>query len=156
MEIKRILFATDFSERTATAISYAADMAKRYGAKLYIVHVVQDVEKITKWYAPKVNMEELHKAMKSKALSELQQCGSRELSGYKDVEYQLLMGTPDEEILKFKIQNHIDLIILGTDGGTASKVMRKSRRPVLIVSPQEEIPESTSAKLCSGGTEIRL
>ncbi|MGD1076183.1 MAG: universal stress protein [Thermodesulfovibrionales bacterium] len=156
MEIKRILFATDFSEPAARAIPYAADMAKRYGARLYIVHVIQDVEKITKWYAPKVNMEELHKAMESKALSELERCGAHELSGYKDVEYQLLKGTPAEEILKFKMQNNIDLIILGTDGGTASKVVRKSRRPVLIVSPQEEIPESMSAKLCSGGTEIRL
>ena len=36
MEIKRILFATDFSEGSSNALSYAVDIAKQYGAKLFL------------------------------------------------------------------------------------------------------------------------
>ena len=154
MEIKRILFATDFSATASKAVPYVADMTKRYGAKLYIVHVIQDIEKITEWYAPKVNMDELHKTMEAKALKELERY-AKEFGGYQDLEYRLLKGVPHEEILKFKRDNKIDLIILGTTGSIADKIMKESRRPVLIVAPREEMTESMDPRLCSGG-EIRL
>ncbi len=154
MEIKRILFAADFSAMTSKTIPYAADITNRYGAKLYIVHVIQDIEKITKWYAPKVNMDELHKTMEAKASKELERY-VKEFGGYKDVEYRLLKGTPHEEILKFKRDNNIDLIILGTTGSIADKILKESRRPVLIVAPREELTESMDPRLCSDG-EIRL
>ncbi|HAM52080.1 MAG TPA: hypothetical protein DCP92_15845 [Nitrospiraceae bacterium] len=155
MGIKKILFATNFSERTAKVVQHVADMTKRYGAKLYIVHVMQDIEKITEWYAPKVNMDELHKTMEAKALNELEKY-VKGFGGYKDIEYRLLKGVPHEEILKFKRDNDIDMIILGTSGSVTNKIMKESQSPVLIIEPREETPESMSPKLCSGGTEIRL
>ncbi|HXX58899.1 MAG TPA: universal stress protein [Thermodesulfovibrionales bacterium] len=155
MEIKKILFAADFPGKTVKAVSFAADLAKRYGARLYIVHVVQDLEKMTEWYAPRVNMDELHRTMESKALRELERC-VKESGGHGDIEYRLLKGSPHAEILKFKRDNDIEMIVLGTSGGVADKIIKESRRPVLIVEPREEKPESMSARLCSGGTEIRL
>jgi len=50
MEIKSILFPTDFSEGSSQALQYAVDMTKRYGAKLYVVHVIYDIAKATGWY----------------------------------------------------------------------------------------------------------
>jgi len=154
MEIKRILFATDFSETSSKAVSCVAEMAKRYGAKLYIVHVIQDIEKVTAWYAPKVNMDELHRTMEARALKELEKY-EKAFEGHKDFECQLLRGVPQQEILKFKRDNKIDLVILGTTGSTTDKIMKESRRPVLIVAPRAEITESKDPRLCSGG-EIRL
>ncbi len=167
MDIKKILFATDFSEGAAHAIPYAVDMAKRYGAKLTIVHVLQDIEKITAWYAPKVNMDELHRTMEAKAKKELEHCCAGELKGYQDVEYRLLKGIAHEELLKFQRDNNIELIVIGTHsrktlgkgavfGSTADRVVKHARCPVLTVMPaDEEMPESKNAKLCSSG-EIRL
>ena len=135
-------------------IPYVVDMTNRYGAKLYIVHVIHDIEKITGWYAPKVNIDDLHRTMEARASTELERY-AREFTECKDVEYRLLKGIPYEEILKFKRDNNIDLIILGTTGSIADKIMKESRCPIFIVTPQEEIPESMDPKLCSGG-EIRL
>jgi nucleotide-binding universal stress UspA family protein len=154
MEIKRILFATDFSAMTSRVVPYVADMARRYSAKLYVVHVIQDIEKITEWYAPKVNMDELHKTMEAKASKELEKY-VKEFGDYKDLENRLLKGIPHEEILKFKRDNRIDLIVLGTTGSITDKIMKESRRPVLVVAPREEMAESKDPRLCSGG-EIRL
>jgi nucleotide-binding universal stress UspA family protein len=167
MEIKKILFATDFSEGAAHAVPYAADMAKRYGAKLIIIHVIQDIEKMTAWYAPKVNMDELHRSMEAKAKKELEQSCSGDLKVCNNAEYRLLKGIVHEEILKFQKDNNIDLIIIGTHsrktvgkgivfGSTADRVLKQARCPVLTVTPgDEEMPESRNAKLCSSG-EIRL
>ena len=38
--LPRIMLATDFSIHSARALPYAVDLAKRFGSKLYIAHVV--------------------------------------------------------------------------------------------------------------------
>jgi len=167
MEIKKILLATDFLTGSKHATAYAADLAGRYGAKLYVVHVIQDVGKLTKWYAPKVNLNELKKTMEEKSKQELQNCCTLGLGGYKNVEYRLLTGVPHEEIVKFQQDNDIGLIVIGTNsrkeagakevlGSTADRVVKFATCPVLTVVPTgEEPPESTDPKLCSDG-EIRF
>jgi nucleotide-binding universal stress UspA family protein len=167
MEIKKILLATDFLAGATHATAYAADLASRYEAKLYVVHVIQDVGKLTAWYAPKVNLKELKKTMEEKSKQELQNCCTLGLGGYKNVEYSLLTGVPSEEIVKFQQDNNIGLIVIGTNsrkeagakevlGSTADRVVKFATCPVLTVVPTgEEPPESKDPKLCSSG-EIRF
>jgi len=167
MEIRKILLATDFMSGAVQATPYAADLAQRYGAKLYILHVIQDIGKMTDWYAPKVNLRDLRKAMEERSKQELQQCCTQGLGGYKNVEYRLLVGVPDEEIVKFQKDNNIDLIVIATNskksaddrkilGSTADRVVKYATCPVLTVMPAvAEVPESTDPKLCSDG-EIRF
>lgn len=168
MEISRILFATDFSGGSVRASLYAADLARRYGAKLFIVHVIQDIAKMTEWYAPKVSMAEVGRVMQEKAMKELEKSCAGLLVGYKEVERRLLIGEPHEEIVKFQKENDIELTVIGTHGmrgggreiifgSTADRVLKNSGCPVLAVTPEriEEEKESTDAKICSGGTEIR-
>lgn len=38
--LKNILFATDFEVSASRALSFAVALAKRYGAKLYAVHII--------------------------------------------------------------------------------------------------------------------
>ena len=40
-EIQRILLATDFSENSKWALTYALSFVKKYEATLYILHVIQ-------------------------------------------------------------------------------------------------------------------
>jgi len=167
MEIKKILLATDFLEGSKHATLYASDLASKYGAKLYVVHVIQDMGKLTAWYAPKVNLSELKKTMEEKSREELQNCCTLGLGGFKNVEYSLLTGVPSEEIVKFQQDNNIGLIVIGTNsrkeagakvvlGSTADRVVKFATCPVLTVVPTgDEIPESTDPKLCSDG-EIRF
>jgi nucleotide-binding universal stress UspA family protein len=39
IEIKNILFPTDFSQAADAAIPYAAELVRRFGAKLHVLHV---------------------------------------------------------------------------------------------------------------------
>ena len=143
MEIKSILFPTDFSEGSSQALQYAVDMAKKYGAKLYIVHVIYDIAKATGWYVPHVSIDEMYKEIQEGAKKELEKFGVEELGGVKNIERSVLMGVPHEEIMNFAKKNKIDLIIMGTHGrkgidrilfgSTAAQVVRFAPCPVLTV-----------------------
>ena len=143
MEIKKILFATDFSEGSSNSLPYAVDFAKRYGAKLYFVHVIYDVAKTSGWYVPHVSMDELYKDMEKNAKAQLEKSFIEEMRGFKDVENVVLKGTPYEELAHFAEENKIDLIVIGTHGrkgldrmlfgSTAEQVVRLAPCPVLTV-----------------------
>ena len=143
MEIKRILFATDFSDGSSHALTYAVDLAKRYSAKLYFVHVIYDFTKAGGWYVPHVSMDEMFKDMEKSAKAELEKTFIKEMQGLKDVEHVVLRGTPYEEIIKFAGTNNMDMIVLGTQGrrgldrmlfgSTAEQVVRHAPCPVLSV-----------------------
>lgn len=39
IEIKNVLFSTDFSQAADAAIPYAVELVRRFGAKLHVLHV---------------------------------------------------------------------------------------------------------------------
>lgn len=143
MEIKKILFAADFSEGSSSSLPYAVDFAKRYDAKLYLVHVVFDIAKTSGSYVPHVSLDELYKDMENNAKAELEKCFIEEMKACKAVEHVVLRGTPYEEISRFAEENKIDLIVIGTHGrkgldrmlfgSTAEQVVRHAPCPVLTV-----------------------
>jgi len=143
MEIKKILFPTDFSEGSSHALEYAIDMAKRYGAKLYFVHVIYDIAKAAGWYVPHTSMDEMYRDIEKSAEKELGRFGLEESRALKGAERIVLKGVPHTEIVKFAKDNTIDLIIIGTHGrkgmgrilfgSTAAQVVRYAPCPVLAV-----------------------
>lgn len=150
MNVKKILFPTDFSEGSDNALPYAADMAKHYGAKLYLLHVIQDIAGATASYVPHVSLDELYRDMEKNAAKEIDRYGLEEFRGLKDIERIVVKGRPYEEILKFARENKADLIVIGTHGrrgldrvifgSTAEKVVRDAPCPVLSVRlPRYEV-----------------
>ncbi len=143
MEIKSILFPTDFSEGSSQALQYAVDMSQKYGAKLYLIHVIYDIAKASGWYVPHVSVDQMYKDIVEGAKKELEKFGIEELSNLKNLERSVVMGVPHEEIINFVKKNKIDLIIMGTHGrkgidrilfgSTASQVVRFAPCPVLTV-----------------------
>jgi nucleotide-binding universal stress UspA family protein len=143
MEIKSILFPTDFSEGSAQALQYAVDIAKRYGARLYLLHVIYDVVKGAGWYVPHISMDQMYKDIEEGAKKELERFGNEQISTLKDVERSVRKGVPHEEIINFAQKNKIDIIIMGTHGrkgidrilfgSTAAQVVRYAPCPVLTV-----------------------
>lgn len=143
MEIKSILFPTDFSEGSSQALQYAADIGRRYGARLYLLYVVHEIVEAGGWYLPHPSMNNIYKDLVKDAQKELDGYGLEELKGLKDIERRVLRGSPHDEIVKFANDNKIDLIIIGTHGrkgidrilfgSTAAYVVRLAPCPVLTV-----------------------
>ncbi len=143
MEIKKVLFATDFSEGSSYALPYAVDLANKYGAKLFFVHVIYDLAQTSGFYVPHISLDEVYQDIEKGAMSALEKTFVEEMKNYKDVEHKVLKGKPYDEIVKFAAEEKVDLIVIGTHGrkgidrllfgSTAEQVVRHAPCPVLSV-----------------------
>lgn len=143
MEIKKILFTTDFSEGTSHALSYATDMSKKYGSKLHILHVVHNIFIYPGLHIPHGSLDIVNKEMEEAAQKALRKLAASACDECKEIESSVVLGIPYEEILKYALEHDIDLIIIGTHGrkglnrailgSTAERVVRNAHCPVLTV-----------------------
>jgi len=146
--IRKILYPTDFSERSAVAVSLALDLAGLYGAELHCLHVVDApgefiVEDsymlpLTADYRPDYG------ELKKSAEAHLDEFISQHMADVKDsIRKTVVIGKPFSEIIHYARDRDIDLIVLGTHGrsalgsmllgSVAEKVVRKAPCAVLTV-----------------------
>jgi len=139
---QKILLAIDFFEGNDDVIQQAVDMAQRYAAELYVMHVDEPVTPVYSadvltWSNQIFEINEQVKAHKKKRLSEL----AGEL-GLDESHTVLADGRPAQCIHQFCDEKNIDLIVMGTHGqhglalllgSTANSVLHGSNCDVLAV-----------------------
>jgi nucleotide-binding universal stress UspA family protein len=139
MLIRSILLPTDYAEPSKTALNYATELARDYGARLVILHAVETLgpENITFGEATSQPQPE---AYRRRLWDELHHVvPSTQLT----VEYVLSEDDPVTAILQAAANHQCDLIVLGTHGRTgmrrflegsiAEQVVRLAQCPVLVV-----------------------
>lgn len=143
MQIKNILFPTDFSQGARAAMDYAISLARDYKARLILLYVIQDIS-IAEWYIPSsLSVTDLVEDMQKSARKEMDKWAAEASAKVKDVEKMVVRGVPFVEIIKTAKDKDVDMIVIGTHGrtgidhmlfgSTAEKVVRKSPCPVLTV-----------------------
>lgn len=143
MQIKNILFPTDFSHGARAAMHNAVSLAQDYHARLILLYVLQDIA-IAEWYIPSsISATNLVEDMEKGAWKELETWAAEISAQVKDVEKMVLRGVPFVEIVKTAKDRKVDMIVIGTHGrtgidhmlfgSTAEKVLRKAPCPVLTV-----------------------
>ena len=157
--IRQILFPTDFSDASRAAGDTAADLARHFGARLHVLHVVSPVTDPTP--APAA----------LRAVAE-------ELGRGLSVVTAITSGLAARQVVAYARQNAIDLVVLGTHGRTgvsrallgsvAEAVVRRAPCHVLTVpaglpaapaAARAEAPgadETTSCLVCGAGTNEEL
>lgn len=144
---KNILLATDFSECSERALSYATGAARRYGSALHFAHVVP----INTYYlaGPDALGVALEQAQREAAAVVARLQREHQLEGVQHHTW-VLRGYVAETLAELIAREHIDLVVMGTHGRTglsklvlgsvAEEVFRKSPCPVLTVGPH--VPEA--------------
>jgi nucleotide-binding universal stress UspA family protein len=143
MQIKTILFPTDFSNGARAAMDHAVSLAKDYNARLVLLYVVQDIS-IAEWYIPSsLSVTDLLEDMQKSASQEMDKWAAEVSTKIQDVEKMVVRGVPFVEIIRTAREKKVDLIVIGTHGrtgidhllfgSTAEKVVRKAPCPVLTV-----------------------
>jgi universal stress protein A len=141
MNIKRILFPTDFSHDNRVALKLASTLAAESHARLYIVHV-HDIRN-TSTATGEADL------MVASALHEERREAWERLAKIApsvptvQYEHELLTGTPAVELLQFAQSMQIDLIVMSSHGrnglrrllmgSIAEGTMRKANCPVMVV-----------------------
>jgi nucleotide-binding universal stress UspA family protein len=119
--IDKILVPTDGSEHAGKAINFACDLAKKYDATLYLLHVVQE-SKIPEGFDYYIRVEDIDRP-KGQAYRE--EVGERIVENGKtqakakdaaNIKTAILLGDPAQRILESAMANDIDIIIMGSRG----------------------------------------
>ena len=146
--MERIACCTDFSENSQTAFEMALDLAEKYGAKLYVVHVVPQVVN------PLLSDEELDISVQpDKALilsleERMQQEYGGRASASADLQFVVLDGHVSSAILSFLEEKRVDLAVMGAYGqsgmglvlfgSVAKRVAHKAPCSVMIVRERKK------------------
>ena len=150
MDIKRILFPTDFSEHSLAAYPCVKDIAEKYDAEVHCLHVADD--SCNYWMAgddalAPVVVSELELASNSQKMME--EFVEHNLSGISDrLVASAVVGRPFAEIIRYSRENNIDMIIMSSHGHGAlaamllgsvtEKVVRKAPCPVLTIRDKDK------------------
>jgi nucleotide-binding universal stress UspA family protein len=155
-QMKKILYATDLSANSGYVLGHAIDMAKKYGAKITVLHVLeQSSASISALAEVYLSLEQIREVTENKfayareTLQErLQKFCQKELADETgamqifDV-IKVVEGFPADQILRKADEFKCDAIVMGTHGkgslmhsyfgSTAKRVIRRSHLPVFVV-----------------------
>ncbi len=147
--LKNIIVPTDFSKLSLSAVEYASDLAEMMDATIHLIHVLENNPPFMSKRDSNISEEELMKSLIGRTQIQLKEVSDeiKEDSSIRIVEI-LRQGVDYEEIIKYSEEVKGDMIVIATHGRTgifhtllgsvAEKVIRYSKCPVLVISPQEE------------------
>ena len=157
---KKILVTTDFTPNSEFAFKHAVMLARRNDAKIYLLHVLPQVDSSMRSYLSSVmgenQLEEFEQnnmgKAKEKMTENLNAFAKKELADFPE-DFARFAGTivaighPVVKILEEANRLDVDLIVMGTHGkglieqaflgSVAEKVLKKSTRPVFVIPLQK-------------------
>ena len=115
---RHILLATDFSAHSRRAARRASEIAGRYGAKLSLLHVVEDLTLHDEFYDPIVpDRDRLLTQGMARARARLDALArDLETVGGVEVRCAILPGVPKSTIPGYARKQGVDLVIVGSHG----------------------------------------
>jgi nucleotide-binding universal stress UspA family protein len=132
VQLRKILYCTDFSEYSSRALTYALSLAMEYNVELTLLHVLEDVP----------STDDLQKSI-AEVTQSLEALVPPEAGDWCKVRPAVRIGKPYQQILQIALENEADLVIMGVRGrnavdlalfgSTTHRVIQLGSSPVLAV-----------------------
>lgn len=147
--INKILWATDFSDESREALSYAGDFARVFDAKILALHVVPDFSPVLFNVAPTMKGELVSRV---DVIKQDMRARLEELSRKTGIDFEVSIreGTPAKRIIATAEEEGADLIVMGKRGRSAieklfigsvcNEVLRNSPVPLLLTKKRPGKP----------------
>lgn len=110
VDLKDILFATDFGPGAARAAQYAFSLAQEHGARLTVLHVVEDAKTYTR---------EGEQRLRRLNIARMKQFMPAESENWCSVGFRVAFGAAADEILSETRETNADLLIMGAKSSKA-------------------------------------
>ena len=155
---KNILVGTDFSETSRVALDYGRALARVFGARLHVLHVVEPA------FAGNFDLDgrvtplpELQFALEDREREQLEQLISADdRAALGAVTAVRTLDTPAHAMVEYAAAHHIDMIVMGTHGrrglahlvvgSVAEQVVRSAPCPVVTIrQPSLALTENAAA-----------
>ena len=153
---KNILYATDMTPNSEYAFKHAVMMARRSQAKIYLLHVVPEIDAGFRSYVSAImgegKLESFEKQHEEEARNGLQQrleaFAHEELEDHPEdlkniAAIEVVHGHAAPQILRAAERHEVDVIVMGTHGkgalqhtflgSVAEQVLHKSKKPVFVI-----------------------
>jgi nucleotide-binding universal stress UspA family protein len=147
MQFRHILAPTDFSEYSKQAVVSALELARKFGAKLTILHVVELPPYPVEGYVPPAVNATFLDDLERLATQDLAQLVPEAESSNVEVVRLVVVGSPYRKIIDTAEAEQVDLIVMATAGRSgfsrlimgsiAERVVRAATCPVLTIRPRE-------------------
>ncbi len=143
-----IVCPVDFSEYTEGILKYAVSIAKKYDARVHLLHVIPNLNYFTPYesFLTPENLVLIERNIEKEIEKDFEKI-------VKKIDMPVIKiiktGVVFVEIIDYIKEENIDLVIMGTHGrsgiehiligSVAEKILRRSPCPVLTVRPKERI-----------------
>lgn len=138
---KHILVAYDGSEYSKKALNVAIDLAKRYGAKLDIIEVIDTAALLSLGIAP--IPDNVLRSIQDKVKADIEEAEKKAREAGVEAKGLVVEGEPAASIIEYALKNNVDLIVTGSRGlstikriflgSVSTKILNESKVPVLVV-----------------------
>jgi len=145
IEIKTIIVPIDFSDVSSLIAKWAKEVAKKFDAKIILVHIIEDISTFEGMSPGAKTLHELEKTLIEGAQEYMQIFLSKYFSDFNQVKPIIAKGKIVEKIIEIAKENSADLIIIGTHGrkgldkiifgSVAEGIVKYSPIPVLTINP---------------------
>jgi universal stress protein A len=147
-DVKRILVVSRDTQYCKKAVHYGVSLSRKYGAELYVIHVVHDPFTFGGWNLPIPSLHEEYKKLLKDSREELHTMIDSEKKKGMSIKELVKEGDPDKEIFKTVMDEKIDLIVMLAHeeghlehflfGRSNEEIIRKMPCSVLLVKKEGE------------------
>jgi nucleotide-binding universal stress UspA family protein len=154
MEVRSILLPTDFSECANYALTYATSLARKFGASIICVHVIEPIVPTVGYsgVTEPLPIADISDQLEDSAERELPRIAECEECAGLEVEELIVHGDAAAEIVRVARDREVDLIVVSSHGrtgwgrilfgSTAEAIVRHASCPVLVVKPPADEEET--------------
>ena len=147
-DIKRILVVSRMTKYCRKAVHYGVSLSKKYGAELFVIHVIHNPFGLEGWNLPIPSLEEEYKRILLEEKKQLDIIINLEKGKGMSVKELIREGEPTGEILKAVKEENIDLVIMLAHeeghlehflfGHSNEEIIRKMPCSILMVKKEPE------------------
>jgi nucleotide-binding universal stress UspA family protein len=158
MQIRTILLPTDFSECGNYALGFATSLARKFGASVICVHVIEPIVPTVGYsgMTEPLPIADISEQLENSAERELPKLAECEECAGVELEELIVHGEAASEIVRVARERKVDLIVISSHGrtglgrmlfgSTAEAVVRHASCPVLVVKPSHEEEGTVSSR----------
>ena len=147
-DVKRILVVSRDTQYDRKAVQYGVSLSRKYGAELYVIHVVHDPFIFGGWNLPIPSLREEYKKLLKEAREELHTMINSEKKKGMSIKELIREGDPTGELFRTVREEGIDLLIMLAHeeghlehflfGRSNEEIIRKMPCSVLLVKKEPE------------------
>lgn len=143
MEVKKILWPTDFSDNSEQALPYVTSLGEKYKTEVHVLYVIPELANHEPWYGEfdQSHIDKIHDWERKKAEERLNEICVKYLDGCPLYVRHIAMGDPAEEILRLAEKEKVDMVVMASHGrkgrfhfgSVAEKVVKNALVPTVTV-----------------------